>query len=63
MAYTFLKAQGIAVGKSLVEAEKLELAARVLEDAQRRNAFCCAYWMRRGPRIQRRDAHFTRRHP
>jgi phosphoglycerate kinase len=37
MAYTFLKAQGIGIGKSLVETEKLDLAARVLEDAKRRN--------------------------
>src|SRR5580765_2384452 len=37
MAYTFLKAQGIAIGKSLVETEKLDLAARVLEDARKRN--------------------------
>ncbi|HEY4581110.1 MAG TPA: phosphoglycerate kinase [Candidatus Acidoferrales bacterium] len=37
MAYTFLKAQGIAVGKSLVETGKLELAGRVLEDARRRH--------------------------
>ena len=37
MAYTFLKAQGIAVGKSLVETDKLELAGRVLEDARKRN--------------------------
>ena len=37
MAYTFLKAQGIAVGKSLVETGKLELAGRVLEDARRRS--------------------------
>jgi phosphoglycerate kinase len=37
MAYTFLKAQGSAVGKSLVEAEKLDLAAKVLEDVKRRN--------------------------
>ena len=37
MAYTFLKAQGIAVGKSIVEADKIELAARVLADAKARN--------------------------
>jgi len=30
MAYTFLKAQGVGVGRSLVEAEKLELAAELL---------------------------------
>jgi phosphoglycerate kinase len=34
MAYTLLKAQGIAVGKSIVEADKLELASRVLADAR-----------------------------
>jgi phosphoglycerate kinase len=37
MAYTFLKALGIEVGKSLVETDKLELAARVQEDARKRN--------------------------
>jgi phosphoglycerate kinase len=37
MAYTFLKSQGLNVGKSLVEADKLELAARVLESAKQRN--------------------------
>lgn len=37
MAYTFLKAQGLAVGKSIVETEKLDLAARVLADAKARN--------------------------
>src|SRR5438309_481850 len=37
MAYTFFKARGIAVGKSIVEADKLELASRVLSDAQGRN--------------------------
>jgi phosphoglycerate kinase len=37
MAYTFFKARGIAVGKSIVEADKLELASRVLADAQKRN--------------------------
>jgi len=37
MAYTFLKAQGIPVGKSIVETEKIELAGRVLADAKARN--------------------------
>jgi phosphoglycerate kinase len=37
MAYTFLKAQGIPVGKSIVETEKVELAGRVLADAKARN--------------------------
>jgi phosphoglycerate kinase len=37
MAYTFLKAQGLEIGKSLVETEKLDLAKRVLEDAKKRN--------------------------
>src|SRR5579872_2353392 len=37
MAYTFLKAQGLSVGKSLVEADKLDLARRVLETARQRN--------------------------
>jgi phosphoglycerate kinase len=37
MAYTFFKARGIAVGKSIVEADKVELASRVLSDAQKRN--------------------------
>ena len=36
MAYTFFKARGIAVGKSIVEADKIELASRVLSEAQRR---------------------------
>ncbi|HWG49813.1 MAG TPA: phosphoglycerate kinase [Candidatus Acidoferrales bacterium] len=37
MAYTFLKAQGKKVGKSLVEEDKLELAKELLSEAQRRN--------------------------
>jgi phosphoglycerate kinase len=37
MAYTFLKAQGIAVGKSLVEDDKLDLARKLLADAKQRN--------------------------
>jgi phosphoglycerate kinase len=37
MAYTFLKAQGIAVGKSLVEDDKLDLARKLLAEAKQRN--------------------------
>lgn len=34
MAYTFLKAQGVAVGNSLVEEDKLDMAAKALADAK-----------------------------
>jgi phosphoglycerate kinase len=34
MAYTFLKAQGHEIGKSLLEADKLELAKQILADAK-----------------------------
>jgi phosphoglycerate kinase len=37
MAYTFLKAQGKNIGKSLVENEKLDLANKILDDARVRN--------------------------
>lgn len=37
MAYTFLKAQGVAVGSSRIEADKLELAAQLLEKCKLRN--------------------------
>ena len=34
MAYTFLKAQGHEIGKSLLEADKVELASQILADAK-----------------------------
>jgi phosphoglycerate kinase len=37
MAYTFFKSQGIQVGKSLVEDEKLELAKELLAEAKEKN--------------------------
>jgi phosphoglycerate kinase len=37
MAYTFLKSQGLPIGKSLVENDKLDLARELLEDARKRN--------------------------
>jgi phosphoglycerate kinase len=37
MAYTFLKAQGQPIGKSLVENEKLDLAKKILDAARAKN--------------------------
>jgi phosphoglycerate kinase len=37
MAYTFLKSQGLPIGKSLVESDKLDLARKLLEEAKQRN--------------------------
>ena len=37
MAYTFEKAQGLQIGKSLVEDDKLELAKRLLAEAKQKN--------------------------
>jgi phosphoglycerate kinase len=36
MAYTFLKSQGLPIGKSLVENDKLDLARELLAEAERR---------------------------
>lgn len=36
MAYTFLKARGVKVGKSLVDDDKLELAKNILDEAEKR---------------------------
>jgi phosphoglycerate kinase len=37
MAYTFLKSQGLPIGKSLVENDKLDFARGLLEEARRRD--------------------------
>src|ERR1700693_5656705 len=37
MAYTFLKSQGLEIGKSLVENDKLDLAKRLMADARQKN--------------------------
>jgi phosphoglycerate kinase len=37
MAYTFLQSQGQEIGKSLLEADKVELARQLLEEAKQRN--------------------------
>ena len=37
MAYTFLKAQGVCIGKSLVEEDKLDLACKILLNVKRKN--------------------------
>jgi phosphoglycerate kinase len=37
MAYTFLKAQGQEIGKSLLETDKIDLAKQLLAEAQKRN--------------------------
>jgi len=37
MAYTFLRAQGLPIGKSLVENDKIDLAMKILAEAKARN--------------------------
>ncbi len=47
MAYTFLNAQGQKTGKSLLEADKIDVAAAALKKAERRRACgsCCRWTM------------------
>jgi phosphoglycerate kinase len=37
MAYTFLKSEGLPIGNSLVEADKLDLARKLIAEAKQRN--------------------------
>jgi len=37
MAYTFLKAQGVAIGSSKLEADKLDVAKQILQNAKKQN--------------------------
>src|ERR1700741_3486437 len=37
MAYTFLKAQGLPIGKGVVENDKLDLAKKILDEVRQRN--------------------------
>jgi phosphoglycerate kinase len=37
MAFTFIKAMGGNIGKSLVETDKLNLASKIMEDAKKKN--------------------------
>jgi len=37
MAYTFLKAQNISVGKSLIEEDSIEIAKNIIEEAKKQN--------------------------
>jgi len=37
MAYTFFKAQGLEIGKSLLEADKVELAGQILAEVKKKS--------------------------
>ena len=54
MAYTFLKAQGHEIGKSLLEADKIDLAKQILADAKAHNVQVPAAGRPRGCRQGRR---------
>ena len=63
MAYTFLKAQGVAVGRSLVEDDKLELAKRIARRGRakrRQNRAAVGSYCRIRSR-SRRDASYSHR--
>ena len=46
MAYTFLKAQGYEIGKSLLDEEKLDYCREMLDKAKKLGSICCCRWMR-----------------
>jgi phosphoglycerate kinase len=50
MAFTFLKAQGYETGKSLVEADKLDLANALLGEAKEKAWSWCCLWMSSSPK-------------
>ena len=59
MAYTFLKAQGHEIGKSLLEADKIELAKQTLAQAKAHNVEVPAA----GRSRRRRQSRSRRAHP
>ena len=56
MAYTFLKAQGLPIGKSLVEDGQARSGAQLLAEAKQRNFGCCCPRPRARRGIQSRHA-------
>ena len=64
MAYTFLKAQGQEIGKSLLEADKLELAKQSLAEAKAHTSnSCCRSTMWSPTKWRRTRASADRRRP
>ena len=45
MAYTFVKAQGYEVGKSLCDDTKLDYCKEMMLRPRRRASSCCCLWM------------------
>ena len=54
MAYTFLKAKGYEVGRSLVDEERIELARELMDEARRHGVNCCCPWTWWWPTSSRR---------